>query len=307
MTGKIKLEEKTLNKKNLNAFIKAERNIINAKVDGIRVISHPGEKGRAGENEVMQLVRSFLPAEYGISTGFIAYHDSDYEIDKINNVYHQKAPVPISSQLDIIIYDALRSGPIVRLGTCDVFPIEAVYGYIECKLSAESDDILKCLEKCNNLRKMTTRIYRECIDVNEGKLVDDKPPMSIRSYLFIMDGDSLGTPKTIKNNLENGLKTNKNTLITVYIHGKGFYRQHIPGNGTFDFIEEGEKALLQFKISLLEDLSRFPRIADNSTPAIDTYFSNIEDTISVNYAAVSAAVGPVPVNGKGTFDPSSPN
>jgi len=42
----------------------------------------------------------------------------------------------LSSQLDIIIYDALRSGPIVSLETCDVFPwsrlrIRRSEGYIK--------------------------------------------------------------------------------------------------------------------------------------------------------------------------------
>ncbi len=283
-----------MSQKNLNSFIKAEGDILKAKVDGIRVISHPGEKGRSGENEVTQLVRSFLPTEYGLSTGFIAYHNNDYEIDKIKNVYHQKTQVPISSQLDIIIYDALRSGPIVRLGTCDVFPIEAVYGYIECKMSATSSTIQECLEQCNNLRKMKTRIYRKCTNVNEGILVDDKSPMEIRAYLFIMDGESLGTTNTIKNNLENGLKTSgDNTVITVYIHGKGLYRQNLPNDGTFNFVEE-EKALLNFKIALLEDLSRFPRIPNDSTPAIDTYFLNNDNTISLKYPASSAAIGGIP-------------
>ena len=36
----------------------------------------------------------------------------------------------LSPHLDIIIYDAIRSGPPVRLNTCHVFPLEAVNGYV---------------------------------------------------------------------------------------------------------------------------------------------------------------------------------
>ncbi len=67
----------------------------------IAAIAHAGEKGRALENGVRTLLRSILPAEYGLSTGFVVYHTADGS--------------RLSSQLDIIIYDALRSGPIVLL------------------------------------------------------------------------------------------------------------------------------------------------------------------------------------------------
>ena len=102
------------------------------------------------ENGVRTLLRSILPAEYGLSTGFVVYHTDE-------------GP-RLSSQLDIIIYDALRSGPIVSLKTCDVFPLEAVYGYVEVKatLKSSSDEaekpaensIEKCLINNRDLRNM---------------------------------------------------------------------------------------------------------------------------------------------------------
>jgi uncharacterized protein DUF6602 len=106
----------------LNAI---EERLLLAKLEAVRAaIVHAGEKGRALENGVQTLLRSILPAEYGLSTGFV--------------VYHTPEGPRLSSQLDIIIYDALRSSPIVSLETCDVFPLEAVHGYVEVKATLRS-------------------------------------------------------------------------------------------------------------------------------------------------------------------------
>src|SRR5262245_60722705 len=104
---------------------KIEEELLQSKLDAVRkTISHAGEKGRSLESEVTTLLRSFLPGEYGLTTGFIVYHGED-------------GP-RLSPQLDIIIYDQIRSGPIARLTTCDVLPLEAVYGYVEVKSSLTS-------------------------------------------------------------------------------------------------------------------------------------------------------------------------
>jgi len=133
-----------------------EEELLAAKLRAVRKsITHAAEKGRALEAEVANFLRGLLPAEYGISTGFV--------------VYHTKNGPKLSPQLDIIIYDAIRSGPIARLSTCDVFPLEAVYGYVEVKASIQSssyeasepadNSIEKCLDQNRVLRAMKTRKF----------------------------------------------------------------------------------------------------------------------------------------------------
>ena len=106
---------------------KIEEELLVAKLQATRkAIFHAGEKGRALEYEVRTLLRRILPAEYGLSTGFVVYHTTD-------------GPC-LSSQLDIIIYDALRSGPIISLETCDVFPLE---GYLRiCRGKGSSTEFI---------------------------------------------------------------------------------------------------------------------------------------------------------------------
>ena len=126
---------------------------LTARLDATRaVLSHGGEKGRALEGEVSKLLRPILPSEYGLSTCFIAYED-------------EEGCFRLSSQLDIIIYDALRCGALARFESCDVFPLEAVYGYIEVKAAIDTSTIDKppldsleyCIKKSTELRGMRTR------------------------------------------------------------------------------------------------------------------------------------------------------
>ena len=102
-----------------------EETLLLARLDAIRSsITHSGEKGRALEHAVCSLLRGLLPSEYGLSTGFV--------------VWLSPTGPKLSQQLDIIIYYAIRSGPIIKLDTCDVFPLEAVYGYVEVKATLRS-------------------------------------------------------------------------------------------------------------------------------------------------------------------------
>ena len=77
------------------ALSKIEEDLLVSKLDAARkAISHAGEKGRSLEVEVTTLLRSFLPEEYGLTTGFV--------------VYHTHNGPSLSPQLDVIIYDPVR-------------------------------------------------------------------------------------------------------------------------------------------------------------------------------------------------------
>jgi len=135
-----------------------DEDLLTARLEAVRKsITHAGEKGRALEHHVRDLVRKLLPAEYGVTTGFIAaLAEADLR------------PI-LSSQLDVIIYDAIRCAPLIRLETCDVVPLEAVYGYVEVKAALRSssdeaqkvagDSIESCLEKNASIRQLRTRFF----------------------------------------------------------------------------------------------------------------------------------------------------
>jgi hypothetical protein len=267
----------------LNAI---EETLLLAKLEAVRAaIAHAGEKGRALENGVRMLLRSILPAEYGLSTGFVVFHADD-------------GP-RLSSQLDIIIYDALRSGPIVSLETCDVFPLEAVYGYVEVKatLKSSSDEaekpaensIEKCLIKNQELRNMRDRRYH--LPIASSPVQTFLMPRewaaqipSIRSYVFTFEASD-PTTKDLKRLAQRmadySKKLGKPThLHGLFIVGQGFlYTKPVDAAKASpdDYFHTGyteDHPLLAFKTSLIHALARFPRPQLDWAPAIEQYFQH---------------------------------
>jgi hypothetical protein len=267
----------------LNAI---EETLLLAKLDAVRAaIVHAGEKGRALEHGVCTLLRSILPAEYGLFTGFV--------------VYHTPEGPRLSSQLDIIIYDALRSGPIVSLETCDVFPLEAVYGYVAVKatLKSSSDEAEKpaensleqCLKKNRELRKMTDRKYH--LPFASSPVETFVMPRewaakipSIRSYVFAFEASDAVTKNLARLAQRMADYTKKlgtpTHLHGLFIVGQGFlYTKPVDAEAAApeDYFHTGyteDHPLLAFKTSLLHALARFPRPQSNWAPAIEEYFQD---------------------------------
>ncbi len=272
---------KAPNFSDLNAI---EEDLLLAKLNAVRAaIVHAGEKGRALENGVHTLLRSILPAEYGLSTGFV--------------VYHTPEGPRLSSQLDIIIYDALRSGPLVSLETCDVFPLEAVYGYVEVKatLRSSSDEakelaensIEQCLINNRELRKMKDRKYHlpfasSCTEtfVMPREWAAQIP--SIRSYVFAFEASDSVTkdlPRLAQRMADYTKRLGNPThLHGLFIVGKGFlYTKpvHAGAAAPEDYFHTGyteDHPLLAFKTSMIHALARFPRPQPDWAPALEQYF-----------------------------------
>lgn len=261
------------------ALSKIEEDLLLSKLEAVRqAISHAGEKGRSLEAEVTTLLRSFLPGEYDLTTGFVVYHT-------------EKGP-HLSPQLDIIIYDPIRSGPIARLATCDVLPLEAVYGYIEVKasLKSSSDDarefsdnsIEKCIEKNKELRSMTDRRFWTPVmgdPVTAGVIKMEWMP--IRSYVFAFEPE--GTVAKDRDAFAQRIADVSARfgppvhLHGVFVAGKAYYvtRAIDATRAKSEDYYHGEyttkQPLAAFKWSLIHSLARFPRFQADWTPAVDRY------------------------------------
>src|SRR6185295_4259530 len=95
------------------------------------------------QESLRRLLRAHLPAEYGVSTGFVAHHRGD--------------EVSLSPPLDVILYDAVRGGPLVRLEAFDVLPLEAVYAYVD--VTGALATIEPHVERWQRLSAMRDRRY----------------------------------------------------------------------------------------------------------------------------------------------------
>lgn len=288
----------------IGRFYEAEARILDARVEGIRAaIQHAGEKGHSAELQVRQLLRDYLPAEYGLSTGFIAYHDPESFVPIKGGIRYRpdKDVIHLSKQIDIIIYDALRCGPLVRLDACDVFPLEAVYGYVEVKTSiASSTDLRSLLNQSSDLRRPKTRFYwTAALNNPTGAALDvGLPSVSIRSFVFVFDGHKLGDAGAVKAKLESeAAKCRRRDAFIggMYVNSIGsFGLQPIndpsdPRKGTV--MAFTDNPLSSFKHRMLVDLSRYPRMPVGSTPALDLYTMRLDELISKSTKASAPKLG----------------
>ena len=249
----------------LAVFFEKEQAMLTARLDALRAtISHPSEKGRAIEHEIMQIVRAVLPNEYGLTTGFIAHHETSRRY-------------AVSGQIDIIIYDAVRSGPIARLGTADILPIEAVYGYIETKARLDYAELKKCVEQSKVVRSLTMRRYWTGSDENKVTLVSRRS-LPIRAYVVAIEAiDGLAKSENLQATVDRAIGEvgNPALLTGLYLASGLFIRslypdERSPSADTRSRVHS-DRPLLEFKLCLLQGLARYPRVPPDWTPAVDTY------------------------------------
>jgi hypothetical protein len=282
-------------------FTTAEEEILEAKLKGVRTaIDHPAEKGKAVETQIRQLIRDLLPTEYGVTTGFIAFHDNSCqsevtEIQDANRTVYSYDYLPdrdtigISTQIDVIIYDALRFSPIAKLGTCDVLPAEAVYAYVEVKsfvkLRAGTDEkegLASILAQSRRLRDIQIRQYHIPIPGSYTQtallIYPKREAIQIRSFVFILDtAGSVANGDSVCALLKDTNSQIMGHLSGAYIHGIGYFASHHtdriddPEVGTFHLID-ATHPLSAFRNAIYISLSRFPRPKENWVPAVDRYF-----------------------------------
>ena len=263
----------------LSEVAATDERILEAKLDAIRAsISHAGEKGRSLEDFVAQLIRSFLPSEYGVSTGFVAFHTP-------------AGPV-LSKQLDIIIYDAVRGAPLVRLGSCEIFPIECVLAYIEVKASLRSSDsietpgdsIEQCLADNHQLRRMRDRRYLAVYRYGSpsGAMLEAREGLAIRGYVFALEGRG-AVAKSIARLAESVAEVSRLQqahIHGVFVGGSGFLytvastpdatRTHVVKYTTMH-------PLLAFRAQLLYGLATFDKPLPEETIDFSQYFDFVPE------------------------------
>jgi hypothetical protein len=241
------------------------------------LITHGPEKGRSLEGEVAAVVRAMLPAEYGVGTGFVAYHDED-------------GP-KLSSQLDVIIFDAVKGNPLARLATCEVYPIESVFAYIEVKatLKVAGRNVAKpgpgtlqsCMLQNNSLRKMKTRMYwlPQSGSPPRDMLVPYEA-LSLRGFVFAFEakGDVANDANHLAQKMSDAAKKYEAHLHGVLILDQVYLTTRAIDVNTaqpadyYHVSYTTQNAFAAFRLHFLRALSTFSRPPDGLIPAIDTYY-----------------------------------
>jgi hypothetical protein len=96
-----------------------------------------------------------------------------------------------SSQLDLVIYDAINNAPIILEGGAGLFPIECLYGFVEVKTILDStaiDGFAKAVGTVRSFAPEKRFVAYRTRDSSEGHgVVDDMEladPLPPRSFLF---------------------------------------------------------------------------------------------------------------------------
>lgn len=258
-----------------------EENLLAAKLDAVRLsISHAGEKGRALEQQVRKVLRDLLPMEYGLTTGFV--------------VWLSPHGPELSPQLDIIIYDAIRHSPLIHLESCDILPLEAVYGYVEVKATLRStsdaavspadDSIEACVHKNSIIRKMRTRFFRVPIAGSPITMENTEVPwLALRSYIvaFEASGSVAKDADAFAGRMAQVLSREHDAHIHgVLIPNHGFFYTRpvdvrtATADDYFHVVYTIDHPLLAFKSVLLQGLVTFQRPLPEWAPALDKYFGH---------------------------------
>jgi hypothetical protein len=263
-------------------FVRIEQNLLTARLEAARAaLHHAGEKGRALEFAARQLIRSFLPAEYGLSSGFVAYQDPN-------------GAIRLSKQLDIIIFDAVRAAPLMSLESCDVFPLEAVYAYVEVKATLSTSknirkpsgsSLEKCLKDNHDLRTMRDRSYWMPTGNSPNTLATNRRRLiAIRSYVFAFEG------KGYFASLEKLAQRVSDVCAKVDAHMHGVFAADLGFVYTVpvdtrtaaehDYYHAAATkgdALLVFKTAMLQALATFPRPPESWVPELEKYYALLPD------------------------------
>jgi hypothetical protein len=261
----------------LGQLSRIEEALLAAKLDAVRAsLTHAGEKGRELEFQVRRLLREVLPPEYGLTTGFIAWMSPE-------------GPA-LSSQLDIIIYDALRHSPLIHLEACDVVPLEAAYAYVEVKASLCSstdeakrpseNSIETCIARNVPIRAMKLRNFRTTVGSPMSFESFTQPWLSVRGYVvaFEAQGTVANSPSAFASRMATQLKR----AVDAHLHGvlvlgsAFYYTRAIDVNVAapedyFHVRYVTEHTLLAFKSLLLQGLASFDRPPEGWLPATDVY------------------------------------
>lgn len=240
-------------------LMRAEEAVLRARLDAVRAaLDHAGEKGRVLESATKALIRSWLPHEYGVGTGFIARFDP------------KKKAVELSGQLDIIIYDALRCAPLARFDTCEVYPLEAIFGYVEVKtqLRSSMEGIAK---QAATLRRWEDRFFISY----EGESGSNRPTKwsPIHAFAFAYEWDKgKAVPADVGGRVGSALAEvgPPASLSSVFVDGTALRSQRPlkPTPGEHLMNSSPEHGLAVFKWRMLMDLTAFPRMPLHCVPEL---------------------------------------
>ena len=206
------------------------------------LVQHKAEKGRIVEGVVKSALSTILPKRFSIGTGF-AITSSEQS----------------SSQLDIIIYDALNNSPIILHSGMGLLPIECIYGIIEVKSALDRNEIDSSTKAIGIVRGFAKEkkyvLYGSHTDENDNTVVGeyeltDPRPLSPRSFILTINS-KYTTMNTLQEVLTISTEQNNAHVHGLYVLEKNWLIRQKAFTQPHGFICEENKSLATFCTTIL--------------------------------------------------------
>lgn len=151
-------------------------------------MGHHGNRGDYREDVLAKFLKEGkIPKQYNIGSGEIISRYSES-----------------SKQMDLIIYDSLKSIQFVSSESVQIYPIESIYGVIEVKSKLSKTKLIESLENIKSIKSMSshTQISKK---LGQADLhYSTNPPFGI-IFAYGLSGNSLDS---LKDNLSEWMKQN---------------------------------------------------------------------------------------------------
>lgn len=182
------------------------RSKIKAAIDKARaasVFSHQGVKGSVLEILIGELFEPLLPADIGVGTG------------QIIDCYKS----PMSSQVDIILFDKSILPPVLIDGRLGLFPVESVLYTIEVKTTLNATELRAAHQSAEKIYKFG---YLPGLKDELGK-EKNHPIEKIRSVVFALGSDLTGKGMSEAERYRKIYANDSAHLRAICVAGKGYW------------------------------------------------------------------------------------
>jgi hypothetical protein len=213
------------------------------------LVEHRGEKGRIVEAVIKTALRSILPERFSIGTGFAITRSGE-----------------TSSQLDLVIYDAMFNAPVILESGIGLFPIECIYGFMEVKTSlshAALDAATEAIATVRRFRHEKWYVGYERTEIEPGKPVSEPKPVAMnlapRSFLIAIKSE-IGSIDAVEKHLREATLTFKARTPPAesFVHGLAvlekdwFLSQRPRFDEPPEFIRKEDASLARFCACVLD-------------------------------------------------------
>jgi hypothetical protein len=207
------------------------------------LVGHRAEKGRIVEAVVKTALRAILPGRFSIGTGFAI-----------------TASGKTSSQLDLVIYDAMFNAPIILEGGTGLFPIECIYGFVEVKSLLDGAAIETATKAIGVIRRFADEkryiLYGARKDEQDNRVTGQweiAEPLAPRSFLFAINS-AYTDIEAVEAKLKAATVENDAHLHGLAVMDRDWFLSQTPYRVPPEFVRDEGKSLAAFCASVLDSI-----------------------------------------------------